>query len=121
MTLPCAGRTDVYDVLIDQTGGHQHRAALNEARRLCLGIKNDADSPPCPYAAQCLAPAAKSGELWAKSVLGRYAHTGKVAQCGTDSGYSRHARVLHEPACPACKRAHRDAERARVEARRGAA
>ena len=32
------------------------------------------------------------------------------ARCGTDSGYYRHLRVHHEPACDACKAAHADTE-----------
>lgn len=30
------------------------------------------------------------------------------AVCGTNSGYNRHRRLLREPACDACKEAHRD-------------
>lgn len=29
------------------------------------------------------------------------------AECGTDSGYYRHRKTLKEPACDACKLAHR--------------
>lgn len=35
------------------------------------------------------------------------------AICGTDAGYYRHRRKHKEPACEACKEAHREAERAR--------
>lgn len=34
----------------------------------------------------------------------------KVALCGTDGGYYRHRRTLKEPACDACKLAHRVSE-----------
>jgi hypothetical protein len=36
-----------------------------------------------------------------------------LAVCGTDTGYYRHRRTLQEPACDACKLAHRvyEAER----------
>lgn len=40
-----------------------------------------------------------------------------VAQCGTDGGYYRHRRTLKEPACDACKLAHRVTE-AQRQARR---
>lgn len=40
-----------------------------------------------------------------------------VAECGTDGGYFRHRRTLKEDACPACKLAHRMAERDRAERR----
>ena len=36
-----------------------------------------------------------------------------AAQCGTDSGYYRHRRTLHEPACDACRMAHAAAEKRR--------
>ena len=36
-----------------------------------------------------------------------------AAQCGTDSGYYRHRRTLHEPACDACRMAHAAAEKQR--------
>ncbi len=39
------------------------------------------------------------------------------AECGTDGGYYRHRRTLHEDACPACKRAHSRAESERAERR----
>lgn len=39
------------------------------------------------------------------------------AECGTDGGYYRHRRTLKEPACEACKLAHRVAERERAERR----
>lgn len=42
----------------------------------------------------------------------------KAAECGTDSGYYRHRRALHEPACDDCKAAHRAAENARYWRRR---
>ena len=35
------------------------------------------------------------------------------AICGTDAGYYRHRRKYREPACEACKAAHRQAERDR--------
>lgn len=44
-----------------------------------------------------------------------------VALCGTDSGYFRHRRQLHEPPCDACRLAHAAAEKARATARRLAA
>lgn len=45
--------------------------------------------------------------------LGLLRRTNKHAQCGTDSGYKRHLRN-NEPACAACKQAHREyARRAR--------
>lgn len=36
------------------------------------------------------------------------------AVCGTDGGYFRHLRILHEPACDDCKAAHAAAERYRL-------
>lgn len=45
----------------------------------------------------------------------------QVAECGTDGGYYRHRRTLGEPACAACKRAHRDYERMRAMRAKGAA
>lgn len=42
-----------------------------------------------------------------------------AALCGTDSGYYKHIRGEKEPACNACKTAHRMAERARKAARDG--
>lgn len=41
-----------------------------------------------------------------------------VAECGTPSGYYRHRRTLKEPACDACKIAHRVAEAMRVQKNR---
>ena len=38
----------------------------------------------------------------------------KVARCGTDAGYYRHHRTLHEPACEACMDAHAAAARRRT-------
>ena len=42
----------------------------------------------------------------------------KIAECGTPSGYYRHRRTPGEPACDACKMAHRVAEQIRVEKQR---
>lgn len=42
------------------------------------------------------------------------------AVCGTDGGYHRHRRILKEPACEACKMAHRIAEAERVHKHRRA-
>jgi hypothetical protein len=47
-------------------------------------------------------------------------HRRKVAQCGTDSGYYRHRRRRHEPACEACLLAHRVAESVRAARKRAA-
>ena len=45
----------------------------------------------------------------------------KVAECGTDNGYKRHWRTLGEPACEACKQAHREARAAQVKAKKESA
>ena len=42
----------------------------------------------------------------------------KIALCGTEGGYYRHVRTLRQPACDACKLAHREAERERSERRK---
>lgn len=42
-----------------------------------------------------------------RSRLGLLRRTNKNARCGTDSGYKRHLRN-NEPACTACKQAHRE-------------
>lgn len=41
----------------------------------------------------------------------------RTAECGTEGGYYRHRRTLKEPACDACKLAHRVAEALRRETR----
>lgn len=45
----------------------------------------------------------------------------RVARCGTPSGYYRHRRTLNEPACDACRAAHRVAEALRVQRRQAKA
>jgi hypothetical protein len=42
----------------------------------------------------------------------------KAAQCGTDSGYHRHIKQLHEPPCDDCREAHRKYELKRQERKR---
>lgn len=40
------------------------------------------------------------------------------AACGTDAGYTRHRKTLHDDPCTACKAAHSAAEAARARRRR---
>ena len=137
----CAGRWDIYDVLIDQARGEWTRGVIREARVICGS---------CPLQQACLT--ANRDEQWAQLILGidtrnapvlrqkcgtragaeahrksaerpcgrckeaerkRYHARKYPAPCGSDSGYYRHTRTLREKACDDCRAAHSAAQRAR--------
>ena len=56
---PCMGRSEVYDQLVDHTGGWEHRYAVGEARKICGG---------CDVIASCLRD--NRGEEWAQAIIG---------------------------------------------------
>ena len=68
---PCMGRSDVYDRLIDHTGGWEHRYAVGEARKICGG---------CDVIASCLRD--NRGEEWAQAIIGG-ASVGLCGFCGS--------------------------------------
>lgn len=101
---PCAEDPDTW---FPKGWGDQHREQIQNAQYGCSR---------CPITEQCLEEALTDGDEHGirggltpnqrARIRGTARIRRKPAACGTIAGYSRHQRV-HEPICPACRRAMR--------------